>query len=208
VKEGACPYGEGLDFVATGCDIIQETYIDWEEDEDGNWSLVPSQTTPKFTALSGTSMATPHVSGLAALLIAQGIKEPDDVKKALQESAYDLGDAEQYGYELVNGVETIKICSQPLSEQYLLMLYQFSSVEDKKRDGLPEAPWDINLDDVVNIFDLVIVASQFSQGGANLSGDVNGDGVINIFDLVLVGSHFGEGKADAPTISHIVKRSR
>ena len=133
-------YGEGLDFVAPGYDILQETYLDWEQDRAGRWMLTPGHSTPAFTALNGTSMATPHVSGLAALLIAQGIKDPGDVKRALQENAYDLGDTEEYGCGLVNGAETIKSCSQPLFEQYLLMLYQPSSVEDIKRDGLAGSP--------------------------------------------------------------------
>ncbi|MCZ6681060.1 MAG: hypothetical protein O7E52_27890 [Candidatus Poribacteria bacterium] len=47
-------------------------------------------------------------------------------------------------------------------------------------------------DGIVNIFDLVEVASQFGQSGENLSGDVNSDGTVNIFDLVEIASHFGE----------------
>ena len=56
----------------------------------------------------------------------------------------------------------------------------------------PATPWDVNEDGVVNIFDLVLVGSQFGQSSVALSGDVNRDGTVNVFDLVLVGSHFGE----------------
>ena len=44
---------------------------------------------------------------------------------------------------------------------------------------------DVNGDGVVNIFDLVLVGSNFGQMGQN-DADVNGDGVINIIDLVTV----------------------
>ncbi len=54
-------------------------------------------------------------------------------------------------------------------------------------------PWDVNGDLVVNIFDLVLVGSQFGQTPpANPATDVNSDSTVNIFDLVLVGGHFGE----------------
>ncbi|MCY4567000.1 MAG: dockerin type I domain-containing protein, partial [Candidatus Poribacteria bacterium] len=53
-------------------------------------------------------------------------------------------------------------------------------------------PWDVNGDGMVNIQDLVLVASEFGQSGESLKGDVNGDGSVNVLDLVLVSSHFGE----------------
>ncbi len=56
----------------------------------------------------------------------------------------------------------------------------------------PVTPWDVNGDGVVNVFDLVLIGSQFGKYGAGLAGDVNGDGTVNIFDLVIVGAHFGE----------------
>ena len=47
-------------------------------------------------------------------------------------------------------------------------------------------PLDINTDGVVNILDLVLVASQFGEPGVANRADVNKDGTINIQDLVLV----------------------
>ena len=60
-------------------------------------------------------------------------------------------------------------------------------------------PMDVNSDGVVNIRDLVLVASNFGQTGQN-SADVNSDGVVNVSDLVLVASALGEGTAAAPIL--------
>ena len=50
---------------------------------------------------------------------------------------------------------------------------------------LPRLKEDVNGDGVVNIQDLVLVASNLGQSGSNLA-DVNDDGIVNIQDLVLV----------------------
>ena len=50
---------------------------------------------------------------------------------------------------------------------------------------------DVNEDGVVNILDMVLVASQFGQTGTSNRWDVNEDGVINVQDLVLVASGIG-----------------
>ena len=64
---------------------------------------------------------------------------------------------------------------------------------------------DINSDGVVNIQDLVLVASQFGQTGKN-TADVNGDGVVNIQDLVLVAAAFGDVPAAPITLHHAHQR--
>ena len=60
---------------------------------------------------------------------------------------------------------------------------------------LPPIPQDVNRDDVVNILDLVFVASALGDEGQGLVADVNGDGVVNILDLVLVAGAFGNAAA-------------
>ena len=57
---------------------------------------------------------------------------------------------------------------------------------------------DVNGDGVVNVQDLVLVASKFEQIGQNLA-DVNEDGVVNILDLILVAGAFGNAAA-APSV--------
>ena len=45
---------------------------------------------------------------------------------------------------------------------------------------------DVNGDGVVDLQDLVFVASQFGQSGAENAADINGDGVVDIADILLV----------------------
>jgi serine protease len=59
----------------------------------------------------GTSMATPHVSGFAALLIQQGITSPAAIEAAMKQFATDLGRAgvdSEYGAGLINPRATLR----------------------------------------------------------------------------------------------------
>ena len=62
----------------------------------------------------------------------------------------------------------------------------------------PQLAEDINKDGIVNIQDLVLVASNFGQTGENVA-DVNADGVVNIVDLTLVAGAIGNAAA-APSV--------
>ena len=68
----------------------------------------------------------------------------------------------------------------------------------------PQLTGDVNGDDQVNIFDLVIAAGSFGKTSTGIMGDVNGDGGVNIFDLVVVAGNFGQSLTAAPsTVSKI-----
>jgi len=75
-----------------------------------------SYSAPRFDVLAyigyiGTSMATPHVSGVAAMLMQQGIKDPAAIEAALEKFATDLGDPGRdnyYGYGLIEARNTLR----------------------------------------------------------------------------------------------------
>jgi serine protease len=79
--------------------------------------LPPAQyTAPRFDVLAyvgyvGTSMATPHVSGVAAMLMQQGIKDPAAIEAALEQFATDLGDTGRdnvFGFGLIEARNTLR----------------------------------------------------------------------------------------------------
>jgi serine protease len=64
-----------------------------------------------YLFFQGTSMAAPHVTGLAALLIDQGITEPAVIEAALKHFATDLGPAgrdNEFGYGIINPRATLR----------------------------------------------------------------------------------------------------
>lgn len=63
-----------------------------------------------LTVMSGTSMACPHVSGVAALIMASGVTAPAAVRRRLNSAAGDLGVTGRdslYGYGLADAYEAV-----------------------------------------------------------------------------------------------------
>ena len=55
-------------------------------------------------------------------------------------------------------------------------------------------PWDVNMDNHVNVLDLINVAMHFGthegEEGYDASVDLNNDGEINVLDLIIVAMHW------------------
>jgi serine protease len=105
--ELAAPGGSERGFASSGF-VRQQTF---NFDFTDTFLLPPSQfRAPRFDVFGyigyiGTSMATPHVSGVAAMLMQQGITSPAAIEDALEKSAVDLGKPgrdDTFGFGLID----------------------------------------------------------------------------------------------------------
>ncbi|MDW7774154.1 MAG: S8 family serine peptidase [Desulfobulbaceae bacterium] len=108
--------GASLDLTAPGGDIN----VDQNGDGYGDAILQQTHDGKNYTAFNyyfyqGTSMATPHVSGVAALLVAGGAATtPDQVREVLQSTAKDKGPAgwdKDYGWGIVDAYAALNYAS-------------------------------------------------------------------------------------------------
>jgi serine protease len=130
-------YGSSLDLVAPGGDlgvdqngdgygdgVLQQTFKPYE-----GFTNKADPTDWGYWFFEGTSMATPHVSGVAALLLAQDLSlTPDEVRDALESTAEDLGASDRddfYGWGLIDAKAALQSVAPDV---YLLLTVEPSEV--------------------------------------------------------------------------------
>jgi len=106
-------WGKEIDIAAPG----GNTRVDQNNDgmPDGvlqNTIAIGDPSKDDYYGYMGTSMASPHVAGVAALVIGEGITDPDAVEKVLKDSARKPNnqkyDVERYGAGIVDAPAAIK----------------------------------------------------------------------------------------------------
>lgn len=105
--------GAYVDVAAPGGDTTVDQNGDGYVDGVLQQTFNPNTKNPAdfgYWFFQGTSMATPHVSGLAALLVAKGVTSPDAVRTAIEKTARDRGPAGKdtsFGWGLIDAAAAL-----------------------------------------------------------------------------------------------------
>jgi serine protease len=164
-------FGPEIDVAAPG----GNTQIDQNGDgmPDGvlqNTIVIGDPTKDGYFPFMGTSMASPHVAGVAALIVGQGVTDPDAVEKILEETARKPKtgqmDAIRYGAGIIDAPAAVdKARSDGGGWQLGLGLLVAGAVlaQARRRPGVAAGP-------------LYLVAALFGAGGLSFLPDVIGRG--------------------------------
>jgi serine protease len=148
-----------MSVVAPGGDVSVDQNMDDYADGILQQTFVSDPGDFHYYFFQGTSMAAPHVSGLAALLASHGVTDPDRIREAIEQTARDLGPSgwdEQYGWGLIDAGAALRY--------------------------FPDA--DMTGDAVVDLDDLIAFSQCWlATDELALACDFNGDGRVDLRDF-------------------------
>ena len=111
-REYPAAYANVIAVAGTGKDGLRASYSnygDWVDVAAPGSGIVSTRLGGGYKTMTGTSMSTPHVAGLAGLLAAQG-RSASGIRSRIQSTATDLGTGgkdDKYGYGRINAYSAV-----------------------------------------------------------------------------------------------------
>lgn len=159
--------GSYLDIAAPGGDTSLDQNGDGQVDGIVQQTFGSTYTSWGYYLWEGTSMATPHVSAVAALLISQSLRSPDEVKEAIYTTATDMGTPgwdPEYGWGVLDA---------------------FGALMYQRQNG------DFDGNGKVDFSDLFILTSHWLQNVPTIDiSPSGGDGTINLRDFAVLAENW------------------
>ena len=167
--------GPEINVVAPGGDTGEDS--DGDGNPDGILSTAWDYTTgsPTYEFWQGTSMATPHVTGLVALMLARGI-DASNVRSILQSTALDLGTPgfdNEYGWGLIDAAEALRNHNH-------LALIETLDTTDSVQKALAEMGWGFDLYHTYSDFSAIDLSSYGTVIVAMGGGKIGETSIQNI----------------------------
>ena len=160
--------GSYIDVVAPGGDLLVDQNGDGYGDGILQQTFGVDPNVFSYWFFQGTSMAAPHVSGAAALLISNGLTDPDMVRNVIEKTAKDLGPEgwdEETGWGLINIGTALN---------YGIL-------------------GDLSGDLHVSLEDLSLLAGEWLHHNAlSPAADFNGDGFVNFVDFAILAEKWSD----------------
>jgi serine protease len=132
--------GDGVDLAAPGVNVTQQTICNRGRDK-----------CERFPAYNGTSMASPHVAGAAALVMSLGVTDPAAVEEALRKGARVVdtsdGASKLYGagvLQAANSVERVTFQHALVRLVALLGITALLAAWAKKKNANAASPWQLS----------------------------------------------------------------
>jgi len=138
-------WGPQVDVAAPGGDTRVDQNGDGMVDGVLQNTILPGDPSGNdYLLFNGTSMASPHVAGAAALLVSQGITNPEGVERILERSARSEGrDADHYGAGIIDAGAALRHVQLGLGAINLALALVLAALvvawyrRDDKLDGKP-----------------------------------------------------------------------
>ena len=208
-RAGYSNYGSGLDVMAPGGD----TSVDQNGDGYGDGILqntfnpnTKNRSDFGYWFFQGTSMASPHVAGIAALVLANGnASGPDQVRSALESTALNLGPSgwdNEFGWGLVDAAAALSWSAGPVDQ--LPSVTVTNPAENATVSGTSQLTADANDDHGIARVDFYLdttLLGSDSIGPYSLSWDSTGVADGNYTIIATAVDSIGQTASDSSAIT-------